>query len=159
MTFIRDGGLFEGGFGEQKRRLMSRDEVSELLGRPSALEEITWADNERFWAVVRSGPSAIVALMTTDRLVSAPSFATRAIEGLRVSASGMVAAHTDQGVVFLDSGGRRALTVRNGLAVAWAPGEPIAAVATPSEILFVAPLSAEIVTLPLAVRDLEWVVP
>jgi hypothetical protein len=32
-------------------------------------------------------------------------------------------------------------------------------VATPKEVLFVAPLSREVVTLPLAVRDLEWVVP
>ncbi len=97
--------------------------------------------------------------MTTDGLVSAPSFTTQIIEGLRVSATGMVAARTDQGVVFFDSGGRRALTFPNGRAVAWAPGELIAAVATPNEILFVAPVSGEIVTLPLAVRDLEWVAP
>ena len=97
--------------------------------------------------------------MTTDRLVSSPSFTTQTIDTLRVSASGMVAARTDQGIVFFDTGGRRALTFPNGRAVAWAPGELIAAVPTPSEILFVAPVSGEIVTLPLAVRDLEWVVP
>ena len=56
LTFIRDGGLFEGGFGEQKRRLMSRDEVSELLGRPSALEEITWADQRALLGRGSLGP-------------------------------------------------------------------------------------------------------
>lgn len=154
LTFIRDGGLFQ-----PTGRLLARGELSDLLGRPSALEEIAWVSDERFWAVVRSGESAIVALMTTDRLISSPSFTTQTIEGLRVSASGMVAARTDQGIVFLDTGGRRALTFANGRAVSWAPGEQIAAVATPNEVLFVAPLSGEIVTVPLAVRDLEWVVP
>jgi hypothetical protein len=153
LTFIRDGGLFE-----PTRRLLSRGEVSAFLGRPSVLEEVAWMDDRRFWAVVRSGESAIVALMTTDELVFSPSFTTRTIEGLRVSATGMVAARTDQGVVLFDSGGRRALTFPAGQAVSWAPGELVAAVATPSEILFVAPVSREVVTVPLTVRDLEWVV-
>jgi hypothetical protein len=154
LTFIRDGGLFQG-----ERRLLSARKLGELMGRPSGLEEVAWVDDARFWAVVRSGESAVVALLTTDRLLSSPSFTTQMIEGLRVSATGMVAAWTDQGVVFFDSGGRRALTFPNGQAVTWAPGELIAAVATPNEILFAAPVSGEIVTLPLAVRDLEWVVP
>ena len=157
LTFLRNGGLWRGV--EDARSIVSRERVSELLGRPSALEEIAWVDDQRFWAVVRSGESSIVALMTADRLVSTPSFTTQTIEGLRVSATGMVAARTDRGVVFFDTGGRRALTFPNGQAVAWAPGELDAAVATRSEILFVAPVSGEIVTLPLAVRDLEWVVP
>jgi hypothetical protein len=154
LTFIRDGGLFQG-----ERRLLSARRLGELMGRPSSLEEVAWVDDARFWAVVRSGESAVVALLTTDRLLSSPSFTTQMIEGLRVSATGMVAARTDQGVVFFDSGGRRALTFPNGQAVTWAPGELIAAVATPNEILFAAPVSGEIVTVPLAVRDLEWVVP
>jgi hypothetical protein len=158
LTFVRNGELWEGI--EDARRLFSRERVSELLGRPSTLEEIAWFDDQRFWAVVRSGETAIVALLsTTDDLVFSPSFTAREITGLRVSATGMVAARTDQGIVFFDSGGRRALTFPNGRAVAWAPGELIAAVATPSEVLFVAPVSREVVSLPLAVRDLEWVVP
>jgi hypothetical protein len=71
----------------------------------------------------------------------------------------MVAALTDVGVVFFDAGGRRALTFHDGLAVTWSPDQLVAAVATPDAILFVAPLSREVVSLPLAVRDLEWVVP
>jgi hypothetical protein len=157
LTFIRDGGLWRGV--EDARRLVSREQVSEIFGRPSALEEVAWVDDERFWAVVRSGGNATVALMTTDRLVFSPSFTSRTIEGLRVSSSGMVAARSDEGVVLFDSGGRRALTFPNGRAVAWEPGELIAAVATPTEILFVAPVSREVVPLPLAVRDLEWVIP
>ena len=51
------------------------------------------------------------------------------------------------------------MTFPNGRAVAWAPGQLVAAVATPTEILFVAPVSREVVSLPLAVRDVEWVVP
>ena len=158
LTFVRNGGLWQGV--DAPRRLVSRERVSELLGRPSTLEEIAWFDDERFWAVVRSGETAVVALLsTTDDLVFAPSFTAREIRGLQVSATGMVAARTDRGVVFFDSGGRRALTFPNGGAVAWQPGELIAAVATPTEILFVAPVSREVVSLPLAVRDLEWVVP
>ncbi|HET6695508.1 MAG TPA: hypothetical protein VFG85_03305, partial [Gaiellaceae bacterium] len=68
-------------------------------------------------------------------------------------------AETDRGVVFFDNGGRRALTFPNGRAVAWAPDQAIAAVATPQSILLVAPISGEVISLPLAVRDLEWVVP
>jgi hypothetical protein len=159
LTFLRDGSLYLAWPNGDSRRLVSRTKVSQLLGRPSALEEIAWADDERFWAVVRSEDSAIVALLTTDRLVSSPSFTTRTIEGLRVSSTGMVAARTDQGVVFFDTGGQRAMTFPDGQAVAWAPGELIAAVATTNEIQFVAPLSREVVSVPLAVRDLEWVVP
>jgi hypothetical protein len=154
LTFVRDGGLFQG-----ERRLLSRSELGELLGRPSALQEVAWVDDERFWAVARSGAGSILALMTTDRLVFSPSFTSGTIEGLRVSSSGMVAASSDEGVVMFDSGGRRALTFPNGTAVAWQPGELIAAVATPTEVLFVAPVSREVVSLPLAVSDLEWVIP
>jgi hypothetical protein len=88
-----------------------------------------------------------------------PSFTAQAIEGLRVSATGIVAAQTDRGVVFFDNGGRRALTFPNGRAVAWAPDQVLAAVATPEAVLLVAPISGEVASLPLAVRDLEWVVP
>jgi hypothetical protein len=158
LTFIRDGGLWRGI--EDARRLLAREQVSEILGRPSALEEVAWVDDERFWAVVRSGGSSTLALMTTtDRLVLSPSFTSGTIEGLRVSSSGMVAARADEGVVIFDSGGRRALTFPNGRAVAWEPGELIAAVATPTEILFVAPISREVVSVPLAVNDVEWVIP
>jgi hypothetical protein len=157
LTFVRNGGLWRGI--EDARRLVSREQISEMFGRPSALVEVAWVDDERFWAVVRSGESAIVAHLTTERLVFSPSFTTREIEGLRVSATGMVAARTDQGVVFFDSGGRRALTFPNGRAVAWAPGELYAAVATPNEVLFVAPVSREVVPISLEVSDLEWVVP
>jgi hypothetical protein len=157
LTFLRNGGLWQGV--EDPHQLVSREQVSEIFGRPSALEEIAWVDDERFWAVVRSGETAIVALIIPDGLAFSPSFTTRVIEGLRVSATGMVAARTDQGVVLFDSGGRRTMTFPNGRAVAWAPGELVAAVATPSEILFVAPVSREVVSLPLEVSDLEWVVP
>jgi hypothetical protein len=71
----------------------------------------------------------------------------------------MAAVSSDRGVVFFDSGGRRALTFTNGRDVTWAPGEVVAAVSTPREVIFVAPLSGEVVTLPLEVRDLEWVAP
>jgi hypothetical protein len=158
LTFVRDGELWKGA--ANPKRLVSRERVSELLGRASALEEVAWVDDERFWAVVRSEETAIVALLpTTDDLVFAPSFTAREIRGLQVSATGMIAARADQGVVFFDSGGRRALTFPTGRAVAWEPGELIAAVATPTEILFVAPISREVVSVPLAVSDLEWVIP
>jgi hypothetical protein len=160
LTFIRNGELFLRGSGLAQQRLLSRQALGELFGRPSALEEIAWLDDERFWAVVRSGETASVALLSTASDVAfSPSFTANTIEGLRVSASGMVAARTDRGVVLLDSGGRRKLTFPDGRAVAWAPGELLAAVATPTEVLFVAPVSREVVPLSLEVSDLEWVVP
>jgi hypothetical protein len=160
LTFVRDGQLFlfeTPAQGEQ--RLMSRARLGELLGRPSALEEIAWVRDDQFWAAVRSGETATLALLTTGQLAMSPSFTTETIERLRVSSTGIVAAETDRGVVFFDNGGRRALTFPNGSAVTWAPDQVLAAIATPQVIQLVAPISGEVVSLPLAVRDLEWVVP
>ena len=160
LTFVRDGGLFVSDSpGREAQRLYSRNEVGELLGRPSALEEVAWVRDDQVWAVVRSGETASLALLTTGQLAMSPSFTARAIEGLRVSTTGIVAAQTDRGVVFFDNGGRRARTFPNGRGVAWAPDQLIAAVATPDAVMLVAPISGEVVHLPLAVRDLEWVVP
>ncbi len=158
-TFVTGGELFAASPGGRSEVLLSAADLGTIFERPSALEEVAWIDETRFWAVVRSEGSAIVALMTPDELVYSPSFATRSIDRLRVGSNGMVAASTDQGVVFFDTGGRRALTFPEGRAVAWAPGELIAAVATPTEVLFVAPVSREVLSLLLEVRDLEWVVP
>ena len=160
LTFIRDGQLFLFETPAQgERRLISSGRLSELLGRPSAFEEVAWVRDDQFWAAVRSGESATLALLTTGQLAMSPSFTTRMIERLRVSSTGIVAAETDRGVVFFDNGGRRALTFPNARAVTWAPDQVIAAIATPQVILLVAPISGEVVSLPLAVRDLEWVVP
>jgi hypothetical protein len=158
LTFIRDGELYRLD-GETPRLLISGEELRERLGRPSALEEVAWVTDRQLWAVVRSGDTATLALLTEGQLALSPSFTARKIEGLQVSTTGMVAARTDDGVVFFDAGGRRALTFHDGLAVAWAPDQLVAAVATPGAILFVAPISGEVVSLPLAVSDLEWVVP
>jgi hypothetical protein len=158
LTVIRDGELYRLE-GQTPRLLVSREELRERLGRPSALEEVAWASDKQLWAVVRSGDTATIALLTEGQLAMSPSFTARTIEGLRVSATGMVAARTDVGVVFFDAGGRRALTFHDGQAVAWAPDQQVAAVATPGTILFVAPLSGEVASVTLAVSDLEWVVP
>jgi hypothetical protein len=69
----------------------------------------------------------------------------------------MVAARTERGVVFFNQGARRALTVPKGWAVAWQPGGDLAAVATPTELLLVSPVTGATVSLPLAARDVEWV--
>ncbi len=159
LTFIREGELYAGEAGGAERLLISRDDLRSMFGREAALEEVAWIDDARLWGVVRFGGGAIVAAMTTERLVYSPTFTTRWIEELCVSATGMVAARTDRGVVFFDSGGRRALTFPNGQAVSWAPDALVAAVATRREILFVAPVSRDVVALPLAAMDLEWVVP
>jgi hypothetical protein len=160
LTFIREGQLFLFETPAQgEERLMTRAQLSGLLGRPSGLEEIAWVRDDQFWAAVRSGETATLALLTTGQLAMSPSFTTERIEQLRVSSTGIVAAETDRGVVFFDNGGRRALTFPNGRAVTWAPDQVIAAIATPEVIQLVAPISGEVVSLPLAVRDLEWVVP
>jgi hypothetical protein len=151
LTFIRNGGLFQ-----PARRLLSRREVSRLMGRPSALEEVAWLDDELFWAVVRSGRRATVALMSTDRLLSTPLLAARMIEGLRAGGT-MVAARTEKGVVFVDASGTPVFTVPNGQAIAWEPGGQLAAVATEVGVLILSPASRRTVTLPLGARDVEWV--
>lgn len=158
LTFIRNGALFLRGSGLLQQRLLSRQTLSDLFGRPSALEEVTWLDDELFWAVVRSGDRATVALMTTDSLLSTPSLGARMIEGLRTGPT-MAAARTERGVVFVDAGGRVVFTIPNGQAVAWKPGGETAAVATPNQVLFVLPSRRHVATLPLAARDLEWVEP
>jgi hypothetical protein len=158
LTFVRDGELWRGV--REPRRLISRQALRRMFGTSAALEEVAWLDDERVWAVVRTGPDRVViAAMTPERLVYSPTFSATRIENLVVSASGMVAARTDRGVVFFDQGGRRALSFLGAQAVAWAPGTIIAAVASAREVLFVAPISREVVALSLTVEDLEWVVP
>jgi hypothetical protein len=158
LTFLRDGELWRGL--REPRRVISRRALRRMFGSEASLEEVAWLDDERVWAVVRMGPDRVgIAAMTPERLVYSPTFTATRIENLVVSASGMVAANTDRGVVFFDQGGRRALSFFGAKAVAWAPGTLIAAVAAQREILFVAPISREVVALPLAVEDLEWVVP
>ena len=157
LTFIRAGQLWRGTV--EPRRIVTRAELRDMFGRDAALEEVAWLDDQRLWAVVRVGSSDAIALMTVSRLVFSPTFTAPRIEGLRVSPTGMVAARTDDGIVFFDSGGRRALSFPGAKAVTWAPGNLVAAVATPRQILLVAPVSREVVPLPLAVEDLEWVVP
>jgi hypothetical protein len=157
LTFVREGELWRGT--REPRRLVTRSELRGMFGRDAALEEVAWLDDRRLWAVVRVGSSDAIALMTVSRLVFSPTFTAPRIEGLQVSSTGMVAARTDSGIVFFDSGGRRALSFPGAKAVSWAPGNLVAAVATPRQILLVAPVSREVVPLPLAVEDLEWVVP
>jgi hypothetical protein len=130
-----------------------------MFGREAALEEVAWFDDERIWAVVRVGSADAIAAMTMSRLVYSPTFTAPRIKGLQVSSTGMVAARTDRGIVFFDTGGRRTLSFPGAQAVTWAPDNLVAAVATAREILLVAPASREVVPLPLAVADLEWVVP
>lgn len=157
LTFIRDGELWQGTV--EPRRLITRAELRTMFGRDAALEEVAWFDDERIWAVVRVGASDAIAAMTESRLVYSPTFTAPRIEGLQVSPTGMVAARTERGIVFFETGGRRALSFPGAKAVTWAPGNLVAAVATPGQVLFVAPVSREVVPLPLAVEDLEWVVP
>jgi hypothetical protein len=157
LTFILGGELWRGT--REIRRIVTRAELRDMFGRDAALEEVAWLDDRRIWAVVRVGSSDAVAFMTVSGLVFSPTFTAPRIEGLEVSATGMVAARTDSGIVFFDSGGRRALSFPGAKAVTWAPGNLVAAVATPRQILLVAPVSREVVPLPLAVEDLEWVVP
>lgn len=157
LTFIRAGELWQGTV--EPRRLITRAELRDMFGRDAALEEVAWFDDERLWAVVRVGSSVAIAAMTESRLVYSPTFTAPRIEGLQVSPTGMVAARTDSGIVFFESGGRRALSFPGAKAVTWAPGNLVAAVAAPRQILLVAPVSREVVPIPLAVEDLEWVVP
>jgi hypothetical protein len=155
-THVLDGELFAGYPGGRSELLVSAAKLEEMFGTPAALEEVAWVDEKRFWAVVRSEGADGIALMTADALVYAPWFAAPTIEGLQVGPGGLVAASSDRGVPLLGDDGRR-LILTNGLGVAWAPGEPIAAVSTRDGILFVDPTTGRSVLLPLEVRDLEWV--
>jgi hypothetical protein len=156
-TYVSGGELFAGSPDGRAELLVSAADLARMFGRPGALEEVAWVDDDRFWAIVRTGETATVALMSADALVGSPWFGAPSVQGLRTSSGGMAAVSSDRGVVFFDRGGGRALTFTNGLDVTWAPGEVVAAVSTPREVIFVAPASGEVVTLPLEVRDLEWV--
>jgi hypothetical protein len=158
-TFVSGGELYAGRPDGRAELLVSAADLERILGRPAALEEVAWVDDERFWAVVRTGETATVALMTADGLVGSPWFGAPSVSRLRLSSSGMAAVSSDRGVVFFDSDGGRALTFTNGRDVTWAPGGDIAAVSTPREVIFVEPGSGARATLPLAVRDLAWVSP
>lgn len=157
LTFVRDGELWLGT--AEPRLLLTRAELREMFGRDARLEEVAWLDDRRVWAVIRADGRLTLAAMTMSDLVYSPTFTAERIDRLRVSSTGMVAAATDRGVVFFDNGGRRAMSFPGATAVAWAPDSVIAAVAAPRQILFVAPISREVVALPLPVEDLEWVVP
>ncbi|MGH3023148.1 MAG: hypothetical protein ACRDNI_05785, partial [Gaiellaceae bacterium] len=154
LTFVRDGELWIAPDGATIRRLITRSELRAMFGQEASLVEVAWLDDERVWAAVRMGDQTTIAAMTTSDLVYSPTFTARRVEGLKVSSSGMVAATTAQGVVFFDSGGRRALSFPGATAVAWAPDSLIAAVAGPRQLLFVAPISREVVAIPLPVEDL-----
>lgn len=157
LTFLRDGELWTAG--ATPVRLITRAALRAMFGGDASLVEVAWLDDERVWAAVRLDDRMTIAVMTTSDLVYSPTFTASRVDGLQVSSSGMVAATTDRGVVFFDSGGRRALTFPGATAVGWAPDRLVAAVAGPRELLFVAPISREVVALPLPVEDLEWVVP
>jgi len=158
-TFVSGGELFAGRPGGRAELLVSAADLERILDRPAVLEQVAWVDDERFWAVVRTGETATVALMTADGLVGSPWFGAPSVSRLRLSSSGMAAVSSDRGVVFFDRDGGRALTFTNGRDVTWAPGGDIAAVSTPREVIFVEPGSGARATLPLAVRDLAWVSP
>ena len=158
-TFVSGGELFAGRPDGRAELLVSAADLERILGRPAALEEVAWVNDERFWAVVRTGETATVALMTADGLVGSPWFGAPSVSRLRLSSSGMAAVSSDRGVVFFDSDGGRALTFTNGRDVTWAPGGDIAAVSTPREVIFVEPGSGTRATIPLVVRDLAWVSP
>jgi hypothetical protein len=70
----------------------------------------------------------------------------------------MVTARTDRGIVVFDPA-RSALTFPNGEAASWAPGELLGRGGDPERGAVRGAALREVVTLPLAVRDLEWVVP
>ncbi len=156
-TFVEGGELFAGTPGGRRKLLLSAAGLAEIFDEPAELEEVAWLDRERFWAVVRRKGAEGLAFMSTDALVYSPWFAAPRVQGLHVSSTGMVAASSDRGVVIFDGGGRRHLNFTNGLDVTWAPGDLIAAVSTRREILFVSPVTGEVVSFPLEVADLEWV--
>lgn len=157
LTFVRGGELWEGL--AEPRRLVSHATLRRLFGAEAELEEVAWLDDARLWAAVRTDGGILLAAMTESSLVFSPAFTARRIDGLQVSRTGMVAARTDRGVVIFDAGGRRALTFPDGREVAWAPSSLVAAIAANDELLFVAPISRDVVSVPLQASDLEWAPP
>lgn len=155
LTFVRDGELVLASRPGVERVVISRADLAADFGESARLQEVAWMDEERLWGVVRTASGAELAAFSGTSRSSALSYSSEAIEGLRVS-EGMVAARTDEGIVFVDGTGRRLLTVRGGREMSWAPDRPIAAVAGPGEIIFVAPLSREVAGLALPALDLEW---
>jgi hypothetical protein len=158
LTFIRRGEVWQGV--RHPRPLLSGADIRRMLGRDALIGEVAWADDLRFWAVVRRGLRSRLVYMTRTRPLTSPPVTARQFDRLRVASSGgMVAAQTERGAIVTDPGGRRTLTFPAAQAVSWEPGELVVAIARPREILFAATISRDVVSIPLSVEDLEWVVP
>lgn len=156
LTYLRGGELFLSSRLGGERVLLSREDIANALGPQANLEEIAWIDNERFWAAVRTGPDAGLALFRGRQLRAQPVYASRVVEMLRVGPAAMVAARTESGVTFFDAGGEPISTVAGAHAATWSPRSGVAAVAGPRGILFLAPTSGEVLRLPVYAADLEW---
>jgi hypothetical protein len=157
LTVLRDGRLVQVTGLDQQRVLLSRD-IVRALGPEARLRSVAWIDNASFGTVVRRGGRYQLAVFDGKRLVGPPSFSSPRIEGLRTGGSGLLAAETgtpQAAVSFFDRRGRLLLSV-GGREFSWEPGGTVAAVAGRLEILFVAPLTGDVVPLSLVASDLEW---
>jgi hypothetical protein len=158
LTFLRNGGLVQVTRRDREDVVLSRDDLVHELGPEARLLEVAWLDNSAFGAVFRRQGPPELAVFQGRRLVAQPSFSSSRIEGLRAGASGLLAAETGTrqfAVSFFDRRGRLLLSVR-GRAFSWQPEGVIAAVAGRSHVLFVAPLTRDVISLPLFASDLEW---
>ena len=158
LTVLRDGRLVQVTGLDQQRVLLSRDDIARALGPEARLRFVAWIDNDSFGTVVRRGGRYQLAVFNGKRLVGPPSFSSPRIAGLRTDGSGLLAAETgtpQAAVSFFNRTGRLLLSV-GGREFSWEPGGTMAAVAGRLEILFVAPLTGDVVPLSLVASDLEW---
>ncbi|MGH3029483.1 MAG: hypothetical protein ACRDNE_01710 [Gaiellaceae bacterium] len=158
LTFVRHGELVLSIDRHEERVLLTRADLAHALGPGSRLREVAWLDDEVYAANVRRPHETVLAVFRGDELVAPPSFSSPRIDGLRATGR-LVAARTatsGPGITFFSHTGRELLTVEDGHSISWAPGGVVAAVATPSLLVFVAPATGERAPLALVATDLEW---
>jgi hypothetical protein len=158
LTVLRRGELVQATGLDQERVVLSHEDVIRALGRRARLLEVAWIDNESFGVALRRNGLFELAVFRGRHLVARPSFSSARIEGLRAGASGLLAAETGTSqfaVSFFDRRGRLLLSV-GGRAFSWQPEGVVAAVAGRLKVLFVAPLTRDVVSLSLFASDLEW---
>jgi hypothetical protein len=180
VTFVRDGGIrrFVRCPGDApsgpllcSEPVLTRAQLARLLQGSGASDrprttELAWVDDERFAAIVRSGPSDTpsdrLALFDRGRLVGEPLGPYAELGGLSASPTGsrVAAADTERGgLVAIDSAGRQIqLALDDGHAIAWSPDGEWIAEATEGGIYVwrADDETPDLIHIPVVARDVAW---
>lgn len=158
LSFVRDGELVLVPDLRDEHILLSRADVTTMLGAGSHLLEAAWFDEDTYAAAVRRGRETTLAVFRGNELVGRPTYSSPRLDELRTRRR-VVAARTGtsgHAITFFSSRGREILTVEGGHSVSWSPSGTVAAVAGRALTIFVDPATRERAALALVATDLEW---